>query len=301
MNLARLKKKSYPYLFLAPFAILTLLFFVIPAFATIWMSTTNLDRKMKADFIGLGNFRQILADINLMPIIKITLIYVFFSLILTVAFSLLLAICTQYLVKNKRIGALYRVIWLIPSTMPGLVYVVFWKYIFNPTPGGFANKVIMYFGLEQPVSWFNEAGLLIIIVAGVISGASGGMILFSASINSIPEDIYKAARVDGAKDRSIIKDIILPALKWPIMYVTVTSTIGLFASYNFILLATGGGPVFDTTTLALYGYQQAFNRLEYGYGAAISVIVVIISLLLTLLLFRIFDFNKLIRPPRIED
>lgn len=104
---------------------------------------------MKADFIGLGNFRQILADINLLPIIKITLIYVFFSLILTVAFSLLLAICTQYLVKNKRIGALYRVIWLIPSTMPGLVYVVFWKYIFNPTPGGFANKVIMYFGLEQ--------------------------------------------------------------------------------------------------------------------------------------------------------
>ncbi|MRN53691.1 carbohydrate ABC transporter permease [Paenibacillus monticola] len=301
MNLARLKKKSYPYLFLAPFAILTLMFFVIPALATLWMAATNLDRKMKADFIGFGNFQRIFADINILPIIKVTLIYVFFSLVLTVAFSLLLAICTQYLVKNKKLGALYRVIWLIPSTMPGLVYVVFWKYIFNPTPGGFANKIVMYFGLEQPISWFNDAGLLIIIIAGVISGASGGMILFSASINSIPEDVYKAARVDGAKDRSIIRDIILPALKWPIMYVTVTSTIGLFASYNFILLATRGGPVVDTTTLALYGYQQAFNRLEYGYGAAISVIVVIISLLLTLLLFRLFDFNKLIRPPRIED
>jgi len=127
------------------------------------------------------------------------------------------------------------------------------------------------------------------------------MILFSAQINQISEDLYKAARVDGAGERSIIMDIIMPALRWPIMYITITSAIGLFSSYEFILLTTGGGPVYDTTPLSLYGYSVAFNKLQYGYGAAISLIVVIISLLLTLWLFKIFNFNKLIQPPRIED
>jgi len=299
--MVRWKKKAYPYLFLAPFAILTLLFFIIPALATVWMGMTNLDRKMKPDFIGLDNFRKIMADINLLPIIKVTLIYVAFSLILTVALSLLLAVCTQYLVKNKKAGAFYRVLWLIPNTMPGLVYVVFWKWLFNPTTSGFANRMTMALGIDQPISWFNDFGLSIIILAGVISGASSGMILLSASINSIPEVLYKAARIDGASERAIVRDIILPALKWPMMYVTVTSSIGLFSSYNFIYLATQGGPVYDTTTLAYYGFTLAFKKLNYGYGAAISLIVVVISLLLTLLLFRLFDFNKLIRPPRIED
>lgn len=301
MNYNKLKKKIYPYLFLAPFGILTLLFFIIPAFATIWMSMTNLDRKMKPEFIGLDNFRRILQDQNLLAILKVTIIYVAVSLVLIVAFSLLLAISTQYLVKNKKLGALYRVIWLIPSTMPSLVYVVFWKWLFNPSTDGLANKILIFFGLDQPISWFNEAGLMIVIIAGVVSGASGGMILLSASINSIGEDVYKAARIDGAKDRAIIADIILPALKWPIMYSTVTSAIGLFSSYNFIYLATEGGPVYDTTTLSFYGFLQAFKQLKYGYGAAISLFVVVISLLLTLLLFRLFDFDKLIRPPRIED
>ncbi len=301
MNYSKVKKKIYPYIFLAPFGILTLLFFVIPAFATIWMSMTNLDRKMKPEFIGFENFKRILQDANLLPIINVTLIYVVLSLVLTIALSLLLAISTQYLVKNKKLGALYRVIWLIPSTMPSLVYVVFWKYLFNPTSDGIANKVLIMLGISDAVSWFNELGLLIVILAGVVSGASGGMILLAASINSIGEDVYKAARIDGAKERAIIVDIILPALKWPIMYSTVTSAIGLFSSYNFIYLATKGGPVYDTTTLAFYGFRQAFMQLKYGYGAAISMFVVIISLLLTLLLFKLFDFNKLIRPPRIED
>ncbi len=299
--MSKWKKKAYPYLFLSPFAILTLLFFIVPALATVWMGMTNLDRKLKPDFIGMANYRKIFADVNLLPIIKVTLIYVVLSLILTVALSLLLAISTQYLVKNKKAGAFYRVLWLIPSTMPGLVYVVFWKWLFNPSTNGFANRVVSAMGIDGPISWFNEAGLMIIILAGVISGASGGMILLSASINAIPDVLYKAAKIDGASESAIVRDIIMPALKWPMMYVTVTSSIGLFSSYNFIYLATKGGPVYDTTTLAYYGFTLAFNKLNYGYGAAISLIVVVISLLLTLLLFRLFDFNKLIRPPRIED
>jgi inositol-phosphate transport system permease protein len=301
MNPIKWKKKLYPYYFLAPFAILTLMFFVFPALTTIWMAMTDLDRKLKPHFTGFDNYRRLMNDFNLLPIIKITLIYVVFSLILTVALSLLLAVFTQYLIKNRKLGAVYRVIWLIPSTMPGLVYVVFWKWFFNPSSSGFVNKVIMMLGISEPISWFNEAALMIVILAGIISGASGGMILLSASINSIPEDLYKAARVDGASEISIVRDIIMPALKWPIMYVTVTSSIGLFSSYTFILIATGGGPMNDTTTLAFYGYALAFKRMEYGYGAAISMIVVVISLGLTLLLFKLFDFNKLIRPPRIED
>jgi len=296
------KKRIYPYLFLAPFAIMTLLFFVIPAFATVWMGMTDLDRKMNPNFIGFENYAKILQDRNFWPIVKVTIIYVIVTLIFKVAFAVTLAVTTQYMVQHKHLGYLYRVIWLIPSTLPTMVYALFWKWFFNPSKDGTLNKFLMEtFGLTYPVSWFNEGALGIVIVAAIVSGASGGMILLAAQINSIGEDVFKAARIDGAKERAIIRDIILPALRWPIMYVTLTGAISLFSSYHFIYLTTQGGPVYDTTTLSYYGFTLAFGQLRYGYGSAISFIVVIISIVLTLLLFKLFDFNKLIRPPRIED
>ncbi|WP_164545615.1 carbohydrate ABC transporter permease [Paenibacillus albus] len=297
-----LRKILYPYLFIAPFSVLVLVFFILPAVATIGMSFTDLNASMKLHFIGLTNFKRIFMDYNLPQILTHTAVFAILSLVISMLFALVISIATQYFLKGKVSAVIYRVLWLIPSIIPSVVYVTFWKYVFDPTDGGFLNRVLAGMGvISEPLSWFTKGAMAIIILATIVSTISGGMILLSAAINSIPEDLYKAARVDGASEKSVIFKIILPTLRWPLMYITISDLIGFVSSYFFIMLLTQGGPMRDTTTLSLYAFQQAFNLKYYGYGAAISMLVVVISFVLTMLLIRLFDFDQLIKPSRIED
>lgn len=295
-------KIIYPYLFILPFALLVFVFFIIPALATIVMSFTDLNASMKPHFIGLSNFRKIISDYNLPQILWNTGLFAFLSLAISLLFAIIIAIATQYFLKGKISAVIYRVAWLIPSIIPAVVYVTFWKYVFDPTEGGFLNQLMLELGIaSDPVSWFTKGAMAIVILATIVSTVSGGMILLSAAINAIPEDLYKAARVDGASEKSVIMKIILPTLKWPLMYITISDLIGFVSSYFFIMLLTDGGPMRDTTTLSLYAYQQAFTLKYYGYGAAVSLIVVLISLVLTMFFLRLFDFDQMIKSSRIED
>lgn len=296
------RKIVYPYLFIAPFALLVFVFFILPAIATVGMSFTDLGASMKPHYIGLENFKRIFTDYNLPEILSHTAVFAVLSLVVSLLFALVLSIATQYFLKGKVSAVFYRVLWLIPSVIPSVVYVTFWKFLFDPTEGGFMNDLLHRMGvISDPVSWFTKGAMAIVILATIVSTVSGGMILLSAAINSIPEDLYKAARVDGASEKSVILKIILPTLKWPLMYITISDLIGFVSSYFFIMLLTQGGPMRDTTTLSLYAFQQAFNLKYYGYGASVSLIVVFISFVLTLLLIRLFDFDQLIKPSRIED
>ncbi|WP_256217652.1 carbohydrate ABC transporter permease [Paenibacillus sp. OV219] len=231
-----------------------------------------------------------------------TAVFAVLSLSISLVFALIIAVATQYFLKGKISAVVYRVLWLIPSIMPSVVYVTFWKYLFDPTEDGLINRFLHSMGMiSEPVSFFTKGAMAIVILATIVSSVSGGMILLSAAINSIPEDLYKAARVDGASEKSVITKIILPTLKWPLMYITISDLIGFVSSYFFILLLTDGGPMRDTTTLSLYAFQQAFQLKYYGYGAAVSLIVVFISFVLTMALIRLFDFDQMIKPSRIED
>lgn len=301
MSVQRLQRHLYPYLFLLPFILLATLFFVVPAGATIWMAFTDLDASMSPDLVGLENFARLASDPYLLGIVGVTTLFTFFSLMLVLVLGLALAIGSQYMVRSRQAGVFYRTIWLIPSVMPSVVYVAFWKYVFDPSEAGLVNSFLVdVAGFATPISFVTRYALPIVVLATGIAGASGGMIIFSAAINAMPQDLFKAARIDGASDWSIITDLILPWLRWPIMYVTVSEAIGLMATYYFILLLTGGGPVFDSTTLALYSYRMAFGSLRYGYGAALSLIVVGISLVLTLIMLRLFDFDALLHSSRID-
>ncbi len=294
-------KIIYPYLFILPFALLTFMFFILPAIYTIIMAFTDMNESLKLNPIGFANFIKIFSDTNLSLILLNTLRFCGLALLLTLLLAVIMAVSTQYFLKGKITGTFYRVVWLIPSVMPSVVYVAFWKWLFDPTWDGFLNKLAKALGAGEPIAWFNNFSMEIVILATVVASVSGSVILLSAAINSIPEDLYKAAKVDGASEKSVILKIILPTLKWPLMYMTISSSIGYIASYFFIMLLTAGGPLRRTTTISLYAYQQAFEMRQYGYGAAISLIVVFVALILTLCLIRLFDFDSMIQPSRIED
>ncbi|RLG89211.1 MAG: hypothetical protein DRO16_04320 [Thermoprotei archaeon] len=141
-----------------------------------------------------------------------------------------------------------------------------------------------------------------IVVNGYV-GASFGMIIYTSAIKSIPEDLIRAAKVDGASDFQIIKSIILPLLKWPMLFVISWQTLSLIASYEQILIlwgSYGATKAAGTTVFAIYAWFKAFQMGEYAYGATVSLVLVAIGVVLILIYFKIFGFSRLMQPSRIE-
>jgi inositol-phosphate transport system permease protein len=156
------------------------------------------------------------------------------------------------------------------------------------------------FGVEKPVDLMTNAPVMLIVFSNGFIGASMGMIIFTSAIRSIPEHLFHAARVDGAGGLAIVRHVTLPALRWPISFITIYQTLSLTVSFEYILLLTKGGPFFDTTVYALYIYRRAFENGQYAYGAALALFLIIIGIALALLGWKFFDMKKLLQVPRIE-
>ena len=146
--------------------------------------------------------------------------------------------------------------------------------------------------------------VFVILTNGFI-GASFGMILFSSAIESIPKDYTIASKVDGATTLQTIRYVILPMIKWPLLFVTTYQTLSLLTSFQQILLLTDGGPgLYQTEVWSLMAYHLAFSsyfgNTQWGYGAAWSVVLVIIGIIMAVIYLRVFKFGELVQEPKIE-
>lgn len=231
-----------------------------------------------------------------------TLIYVSLTLCFNVGFGLLLAITTFYLPSGQ--AAFFRAVWLLPRISPPVLYVLLWKWFTWDT--GFLSSLGSYFGLPAHNYMLGSVGnawSVVILINGFV-GASMGMILFSSAIRAIPTSMLQASEVDGASRLQQVRYIILPQLRWPILFVTSYTTLSLLTSFDYILLSTEGGPGGSTTVWALEAYFTALNNyagnLEYGYGAAMALVLVSVGISLSLLYLRLFKFDDLVTRPRIE-
>jgi len=144
----------------------------------------------------------------------------------------------------------------------------------------------------------------VILVNGFV-GASFGLILFSSAIEAIPKDYIIAAKVDGANTWQNIRDIILPQLRWPLLFVTTYQTLSLLTSFEYILLLTEGGPgLYTTEVWALTAYKRAlktyFGHNQWGYGAAWGFVLVIIGIVMAIIYLRVFRFGELVQEPKID-
>ena len=142
--------------------------------------------------------------------------------------------------------------------------------------------------------------VVLIVIANGFIGASMGMIIFTSAIRSIPEHLFHAARADGAGPLAITWHITLPAIRWPLSFITVYQTLSLLVSFEYIWLITNGGPFYDTTVYALYVYKRAFENGQYAYGAALALLLVVIGIGASLAMWRFFDMKRLLQHPRIE-
>ncbi len=280
------KKKIQPYIFMLPFLILVTVFYGLPAIITVIMSFTDLDGSFIWRFVGFENYKRIFKDPNTLTILINTVKFVVITIFFTIIIDLFIAIMTSYYIKKDSLGNIFKGIWMVPMITPIVVYSVMWIWLLEASEYGMFNRVMSFLFGIGPINWIASYPMVIVICATIVVKIAYGTIIFSSAIKSIPQDQFKAATVDGANDFEIIKSIILPNLKWHISFILLWETLGLLTDYIMILLITNGGPGIATEVWSLSSYHKAFIDMRYGYGAAISMILIVTVVFLILLVIK---------------
>lgn len=296
-----------PYLFLLPAVVVVVLFFVVPAVTLFYVSMTDqaTSNFSNPSFVGFENYDIILNDRFMLKILRNTLFYVGVTLILfNMGLALVIALVTTHI--DRRSGIFFRTLWMLPRLTPSVIYIMMWKRIAADEPFGILNQLLGPFGVEA-VSWLSARGnpwLFVILVNGFV-GASFGMIIFTSAIEAIPKDYLRAALVDGASIWQRIRHVILPNLRWPLLFVVTYQSLSLLTSFELIWLLTDGGPgLYRTEVWALTAYKRAlanyFGNAQWGLGSAWAVFLVVIGFVLAFVYMRYFRFDALVEEPKIE-
>ncbi len=295
-----MRRYSAPLLFLLPATLLIVLFFVAPVVTTLYLSLTDISTITfrHPRWIGLGNYASLLRDPFIGKILLNTAHYVGATLLFNVVMGLLLALLSTSV--RERYGNQIRAVWLLPRILPPVVYVVIWQGLLREAPYGLVSDLL---GTSR--NWITAQPWNVIILANGLVGASFGMLLFTSAIRAIPQDLFYASATDGATTGQTVRRVVLPLLRWPILFVTAYQTLSLLTSFEYILLLTNGGPGFYTTTVwSLHAYQLAlsnyFGNVQFGLGAAMAAVLVVIGVVVTSFYLRLFNFRALVGEPKIE-
>ncbi|MBM7551530.1 carbohydrate ABC transporter permease [Thalassobacillus pellis] len=265
----RIDKSPYGYLFIAPFFLVFFIFDLGPILYSFYLSFTDWSGFNTPTFIGLANYERLLQDTLFFKSIYNTLIIWILSIIpqLTIALTLALILHEKF-IRGKH---LFHAIFYFPNMVTPVTMGVLFALMFD-WQNGSMNKLLMALGIvEDPVYWFNSPFLSQLIVASILMWQWFGfnMLVFLAGLQSIPEDLYEAAEIDGANKFQTAIKITLPLLRPVLIFTMITSVIGGMQIFDQPLMI-GKGPENSTLTMVMHLYEAAFVRYEYGYGAAIA-------------------------------
>ena len=268
-----------PYLFLLPAMIVTLAVVLLPVVQTIWMSLHDyvLFRPRNVPFIGFGNFTRALRD----EVFWISLANSVWWIVLVVGFQFLLGLAAALLLNQSfwwrgLARSLIIIPWALPSVIIGLTWS--WMYDFNV---GVLNDMLLRLGLiAAPVAWLAQpaTAFYAIVVALIWQGFPFFAVTILAGLQTIPDEHYEAAEIDGATRFQRLRHVILPSIREVIATALLLRTIWVANSLDVILVMTGGGPGLATHTLPLYSFLKAYSGMEFGYGGALALILTFILL-----------------------
>jgi multiple sugar transport system permease protein len=270
------------YLFISPFILGFLIWFLIPALIALYLSVHSWNMMSAPRFVGLDNFERLLTDPLLPQSLKATFSYTIISVPLGLALSFGLA----SLINNQLPGvSIFRTIFYLPSIIPAVASAALWAWIYN-TEFGLLNFFIR--GLGGPkVPWLqNPDWALASLILMSLWGVGGSMIIFLAGLQGIPDIYYEAADIDGAGWWAKLRHITLPLMSPIIFFNLLIGFINSFQVFVAGYLITDGGPVNSTLFLVLYIYRTAFRSINMGFAAAMSWLLFFILMGLSFLVFR---------------
>jgi multiple sugar transport system permease protein len=277
------------WLFSAPFLILFLTFLALPILASFLISFTdfslgNLVDPLSAPFVGLRNYARLFQDQKFLQSALTTAIFVVFGVALNLGVGLAAALALNRGISRFR--AVFRVGYYIPVVTSIVAVAIIWRFLFN-VDYGLVNGLLSGFGIKGP-DWLANPTLAVMIIVALLVWRNFGnaMIIFLAGLQGIPNDLYEAARIDGANRWQEFRHITLPMLRPTTLFLMVWTTIGFLQIFEEPFVMTQGGPLNKTLTLSMYVYQQAFNFFHQGYASAIAYTLFIVIAAITFLQFR---------------
>jgi arabinogalactan oligomer/maltooligosaccharide transport system permease protein len=281
------------YAFMTPVVLVMAVIVVYPLIGSIVSSFTDLDRSNAAtifrpesteQFVGLDNYVNVLTS----PAFRETLIWTIVWTMVNVFFHFTIGLGLALLLNQRFRGrTVYRLILMLPWAVPAFVSAVAWRYIFNGDYG-FLNLFLEGFGIDGP-NWLSELPYAYIapIIVNVWLGIPFMMVALLGGMQSIPQDLYEAARVDGANRRQSFWNVTIPQLKSVSVAVTMLGIIWTFNLFVVIFLTTGGGPGGKTDILVTESFNL-FNAGEYAFASTYSVIILSILLVFVTIYQRVF-------------
>jgi multiple sugar transport system permease protein len=271
-----------------PLALLVGLFFVYPAVRTLGLSffRQNAANAFHVEFTGAANFKRLLGDSRLFNSLRSTAIFTIVSVTLEFTLGLILALAANRLVKGQDV---VRTILLIPWTLPTAVIAVLWAWIFNDQFGVINAILLRLKILPAPFSWLATASgaMSAIIIADVWKTVPFVFIILLAGTQSIPPELYEAVEIDGGGAWAKFRFVTWPLISPFAFIALIFRAIQAFGIFDLVYVMTGGGPGGSTETVSMYVYQTFMRYLDFGYGSAISVSVVLLLGAFAAALYRI--------------
>nr|WP_270885699.1 sugar ABC transporter permease [Paenibacillus aestuarii] len=280
-------RKTYTWLyFLFPSLAVMLVFFIYPILLTFFYSFTNLaltgESAKQLKFVGFDNYVRMFADPTVRVSIWNTLIFLIGSAVIgQQVLGFLIAILMKRKNKTFRrvIGTIVLAGWVTPEIVCALCLYSFFG------DEGTLNSILGAIGIPT-VTWLYTVPMLTVILANIWHGTAFSMLVFQAALDDVPKEIEEAALVDGASRWRILTSIILPYIKGTITTNAMLVTLQTLGVFGLIYAMTGGGPGTATTTLPIFMYNQAFINYQLGYGTAISLLLLLLGIVLSLFYIR---------------
>lgn len=284
LSTQRVRRAINGYLFISPWLVGFLIFQFFPILASIYFSFTDYTMvRFPPNWVGFDNYvRLFTADPDIPIALRVTAVYSFITVPLHLAISMSLAMLLNTNIKGV---SGWRTLYYLPSLIGGVAVSMLWLWIFTPHQG-ILDRILRVFGISSPGWLGSRTWALPSLIIMSLWGAGGNIILYLAGLQSIPTELYEAGKIDGTTRLSEFWRITIPLMTPVLFFTLVMGVIGSFQVFTQAYIMTDGGPAKTTMFYVLLLYRHSFQWFQMGYGAAMSWLLFVIILILTLLVFK---------------
>ena len=282
-----LRDKKAIAVFLLPAFIVYSVIVMVPILVSIYYSCLDWNGIGKKTFVGFNNYIKLFGDSVFRQAFGNNIMYIVIVMVLQLGFGFIIAVLLTYLKKGR---GFIQTVYYIPSVITVIAISQLFTGFYSYEPLGLFNIFRKMLGME-PIAFLSEYKTVLWAVASVEGWQYIGiyMIIFYSALVSVSPDILEAARIDGATELQILVKIRVPAIANVIMLSCILSLVGALRGFAAPMNMTKGGPNHRSEILATYMYKKAFTSRDYGYGSAIAVIIVILSIIGVLLISKYMD------------
>lgn len=285
----RARRFQPAWLFMAPSLLILGAFVVFPILRSLYYSFFDWTVGAASQpFVGFGNYTKLFHDQQFWNALRITLEYTIVSVVLLVVLGFVAALLLQ---RDTLANRIVRSVFFFPTIVSLVTIGLVWKFLLDPDIG-LVGGITAALGLPS-VAWLQSTALALptIIFVSVWKSIGFAMILFVAGLKGVPAERYEAAELDGANRWQTVWRITLPSIRPTMLFTSMILTIQSFQVFDLVYVMTGGGPVFHTDTLVNLLYRDGFVNYQTGYASAISWVLFVIIMLISLLQLKLFRYD----------